>query len=86
MKFLTYAIMAISWFTPKPYTEVYVKDCGVKFKTLYADDRATTPLPNPFLSDAHGNFTFFTSDDCTSVSIDGKKYYIFQVLPARNTK
>ena len=80
---LTHIVIAISWFTPTPRSYVYVKDCRGVFKILYSDSREIIPLPNPFLSDSQGDFTFFTEGDCTLVSVDGgKRYFILETLPA----
>ena len=80
MTLFIHAIIAVSWFTPKPRTYVYVKNCTtLKFEPVYVDSRKTTLMSNPFLSDAQGNFTFFIEDTCAAVSVDGGKYYyIFQ--------
>lgn len=37
---------------------VYVFDCKGRFKNLYADSKATVPLPNPFYVDQSGTYFY----------------------------
>ncbi len=49
-----------------PYSQVAVKACQFpyKFVAVYADSKLTTPMPNPFIADRNGEFTYFTNQAC----------------------
>lgn len=75
MRIVHILVFAVSWFTPKPQTLVYVKDCRGRYVGVYSDQREVVTMSNPFLSDSQGNFTFFTNDVCVQVSVDGQKHW-----------
>lgn len=43
---------------------IEVSTCDKKFAVLYADKKMTTPLPNPFLANADGSYTFASPSKC----------------------
>lgn len=82
MSLLFHAIIAISWFTPKPASPVHVRNCDHIPMTVYADYQLTIPLPDPFLSDRKGYFTFYMKESCAEVSVDGgNTYWVHQASP-----
>ncbi len=66
-------VIAVSGLADKPHRAVYIRDCAGQFIPVYSDSRMTQPLPNPFLADAHGKFTFYTDQDCIEAKSSGKR-------------
>ena len=42
------------------YIDVEVQNCSGELETIYQDKKMTTLMPNPFVSDALGNYRYYS--------------------------